>query len=253
MSSLVAPSDRLLEEGRQLALETERQGVTARLLGGVGIRLLLGGSFDPEFERPLQDLDLIVRRRDARKLEEILASRGWDPARQFNALNGARRLLFHEPGGESQIDVFVEAFEMCHSLPLADALGETGPTLPATELLMTKLQIVRLNAKDRDDCYALFCGCSIGGGGPEMIDPARIARLAARDWGLHHTFELNLTRLRADLGSRGLRSDGAEAVSDAIATVSEALEVEPKSRGWRLRARIGERKLWYDQPEEVQR
>jgi hypothetical protein len=29
------------------------------------------------------------------------------------------------------------------------------------------------------------------------------------------------------------------------------VEAEPKSRGWRLRAKVGERKRWYELPEEV--
>jgi hypothetical protein len=33
----------------------------------------------------------------------------------------------------------------------------------------------------------------------------------------------------------------------------ERIDHEPKSRGWRLRDRIGDRKRWYDEPEEVAR
>ena len=183
---VVAASERLLDEGRELILEADQQGLAARLLGGVGIRLLLGSRFDAAFDRPHHDIDLFVRRRDARKLEALIAARGWEPARHFNALNGARRLLFREPGG-TQIDVFVDVFEMCHVLPLADGFAQPGPSLPATELLMTKLQIVQLNEKDRDDCYALLYGCPIASVQPAAIDPARIARLTAGDWGLHHT------------------------------------------------------------------
>jgi Uncharacterised nucleotidyltransferase len=245
--------ERLLDEGRQLVMEAEQQGLVVRLLGGVAIRLLLGPRFDPTFERPLRDIDLIVRRRDARKLEALIAGHGWNPARQFNALNGARRLLFHDPGGDAQIDVFVESFEMCHVLPLAESLGEPGPSLPATDLLMTKLQIVELNEKDRDDCYALLRGSAIGAADPAAIDPARIARLTGGDWGLHHTFELNLARLTAGLQVRRLPDEAAQSIRGAVGAVAAAMEAEPKSRGWRLRARIGERKRWYEEPEEVKR
>jgi hypothetical protein len=31
------------------------------------------------------------------------------------------------------------------------------------------------------------------------------------------------------------------------------MEAEPKSRGWKMRAKIGERKRWYELPEEVDR
>ena len=246
-------TERLLHEGPQLVRDAEHNGLSARLIGGVGIRLLLGERFDPTFARPLHDIDLFVGKRDSRKLEELIKEHGWQAAREFNALNGARRLLFTDPDSEAQIDVFVEAFEMCHSLPLGDGLRDEGPTLPGTELLMTKLQIVELNQKDRDDCYALLYGCTIGDSGPATIDPARLAHLTAHDWGLQHTFELNLSRLKSDLGERPLPADGPQVIGDAIASITSAIEAEPKSRGWRLRAKIGERKQWYEEPEEVRR
>jgi hypothetical protein len=253
MTEEMEATERLLDEGPQLVREAERQGLSVRLLGGVAIRVLLGERFDPAFARPLHDIDLFTRKRDSRKLEGLITDHGWAPSREFNALNGNRRLLFNDPDSEAQIDVFVEAFEMAHSLPLTDGLRGTGLTMPGTELLMTKLQIVKLNEKDRDDCYALFAGCAIGDDGPVSIDPKRIARLTGHDWGLNHTFELNLGRLTADLGSRSLPAERTTAIGDGIAAVSNAIEAEPKSRGWRLRARIGERKQWYGEPEEVRR
>ena len=246
-------TERLLRDGPELVREAERNGLSPRLIGGVGIRTLLGDRFDPAFARPLHDIDLFVRKRDSRKLEGLIKDQGWEPEREFNALNGARRLLFADPNSEAQIDVFVEAFEMCHPLPLADGFRESGLTLPGTELLMTKLQIVHFNVKDRQDCYALFSGCTIGADGPATIDPARIAHLTGHDWGLQHTFELNLSRLRADLDSVALAAERTRAIADGITAVSEAIDGEPKSRGWRLRARIGERKQWYEEPEEVRR
>lgn len=65
-------TERLLEEGPQLVLEAERNGLTARLIGGVGIRLLMGEQFDPLFARPLHDIDLYTRKRDSRKLEDLI-------------------------------------------------------------------------------------------------------------------------------------------------------------------------------------
>jgi hypothetical protein len=246
-------TERLLQEGPQLVRDAEQNGLTARLLGGVAIRVLLGDLFDLVFARPLHDIDLFARKRDSRKLAALITERGWQPEREFNALNGARRLLFEDPNSAAQIDVFVEAFEMCHSLPLTDGLREPGLTLPGTELLMTKLQIVHFNEKDREDCYALFNGCTLGSDGPTTIDPARIAHLTGHDWGLQHTFELNLGRLSSDLASRSLTTASTKTIADGIAAVSNALEAEPKSRGWRMRAKLGERKQWYQEPEEVRR
>jgi hypothetical protein len=244
---------RLIDEAIDLVAAAEARGLTIRLLGGVGIRLLLGPDFDPAFERPHRDIDAIARRRDGRGVEQLLAERGWEPATAFNALNGSRRLLFHDPLSEAQVDIFVETFEMCHKLPLADRLDEAGPSVSATDLLMTKLQIVELNEKDRSDLYALLRGCPVGPGGPRSIEPPRVADLTSKDWGLHHTFELNLGRLLDGLHAGGAPPEDVPTISAAIEAVTTAMDDARKSRGWSMRARIGERKRWYDEPEEVDR
>ena len=238
--------DRLEDEARGVMDQVAAEGLRARLIGGMAIRLVLGDALPAALHRPVRDLDLVVARRDARALEELLTARGWAPHSAFNALNGARRMLFEDPESEAQVDVFVDAFEMCHALPLAERLDAPGPALPATDLVMTKLQIVRLNAKDRGDLYALL------GAGPEL-DAGRVAELTGRDWGLHHTFELNLGRLREQLGEVELPPEVAARAEGAIGGLEAAMEAAPKSRGWRMRAKIGERKQWYDEPEEVDR
>jgi hypothetical protein len=255
VSRVVPPpfKDRLIEEGRDLVAAADARGLAVRLIGGVAIRLVLGDRFDPALERPVQDIDAITRRRDARGLETLLGERGWESAREFNALNGARRLLFHDPASDAQVDVFVEAFEMCHTLPLADRLDSPGPALAATDLLLTKLQIVELNAKDRNDLYALLGGAGLAAGDPAAIDPGRVAELTAADWGLHHTLELNLRRLADSVGEDGAATRDRDAITEAIEAISVAMEEAPKRQAWKLRARLGERKRWYDDPEEVDR
>ncbi|MGB9183109.1 MAG: nucleotidyltransferase family protein [Solirubrobacteraceae bacterium] len=245
--------DRLIEEAWDLVEEAERQGISVRLMGGVGIRLLLGARFEPEFQRPYRDLDILVRRRQRRDVERLLADRGWEPATAFNALSGARRLLFQDPLSEAQIDVFVETFEMCHTLPLVDGLSSPGPSLPATDLLMSKLQIVQLNAKDRSDCYALLKGCPVEDGDHRALRPQRMTQLTASDWGLHHTVELNFQRLLEGVDQAALAPASAALITSAIGDLTRAVDRAPKSRGWKMRSRIGERRRWYEEPEEVGR
>jgi hypothetical protein len=272
-------ADSLEHEARRLLAAARATDVPLHLLGGMGIRLLLGEHLHPGLRREIADLDFITTRRAGAAVERLLADRSWEPRRRFNAINGARRLLFDEPHGERHIDVFVGSFRMCHELPLLEHLTSHAETLPAAELLLTKLQIVTLNAKDRGDSYALLLACEVAehdaaatgtpdgaatgaasavpapdaAGAAPVLEAARIATLAAADWGLYHTIELNLARLRDGLSDPAVPPAGREAIALRIAALESALRNAPKSRAWRMRARVGERRRWYEDPEEIAR
>lgn len=241
----------LVDEARAIMAEVQARNLRACLIGGIAIRVLIGDSMPLAFARSFADIDILARRADAKGLGEVLTTRGWVPALEFNALNGARRLLFHRADGEDHIDVFVDSFAMCHTLPLTDGMTDSAPTLAATELMMTKLQIVELTEKDRSDLYALLASCPIASGRSVTVDPERIAGLTARDWGLHHTFELNLHRLLEPSHMAAVPGDDHDSVRASIVTLLTAIDEAPKSRAWKLRARIGERKRWYEEPEET--
>ena len=228
------------------------EGVTARLIGGTAIRLHLEGDLHPVFVREIQDIDLVTRKRDSRRLAVLLEQHGYTANRPFNATNGARRLLFYDEPNGRQLDVFIETFEMCHVLPVGEHLERDPLTLPLADLLLTKLQIVSLNAKDRLDAYALLLGHEVGDGGSEQIAASRIAELAARDWGLHRTLQLNFERLRTELPASGLDADAQAIIDRRIRAIEDAKRAQQKSVKWRARARVGDRVRWYEEPDEVE-
>jgi hypothetical protein len=225
----------------------------ARLIGGMAVRLLAGERLHPVYERDIQDLDFVLTKRHRRDAEGLLADAGYVPDQRFNALNGHKRLLFHDTVHGRQIDVFVDTFEMCHALPLSERLTHRPHTLPAAEILMTKLQIVRLNPKDRGDLYALLHSHDVADHDEEALNAERVAALTSNDWGLQRTFELNLERLREGLEEQPLDPEDLHEIARRIDALAEAMEQAPKSRKWKLRAKVGDRKRWYEEPEEVDR
>lgn len=248
----------LHDEAMRLLAAAEGEEIVTRLIGGMAIRLLAGERMHPAFERDVADLDFVVARGQSRPLAKLLESKGYAPNVEFNALNGARRMLFYDPGHERQVDVFVGSFEMCHSLPLTERLGIREHTLPGAELLMTKLQIVHLNEKDRLDALALLHALELGPmdrdeQGADRINVERIVSLTSHDWGLNRTFELNLERLGEALPSLRVGDEGRATIRDRLDRLASALAAAPKSRKWKLRGRVGERKRWYEEPEEVDR
>jgi hypothetical protein len=239
----------LEDEARRLLAQIERRQLDARLIGGMAIRLLAGERLHPGFERPIQDLDFVSSKKHRRPMERLLTDAGYVPDVQFNALNGARRLLFLDETRGRQIDVFVDRFEMCHVLPLVDRLTAQPDTLPAAEVLMTKLQIVGLNAKDRSDLYAILLSHEVAAHDERAVNVPRITELTSEDWGLQRTFELNLERLRQGLAEQPLEPGERRLVEERIDALTRAMDAAPKSRRWRIRAKVGERKRWYEEPE----
>jgi hypothetical protein len=224
-----------VEEGITIVEIAERRGATLRLLGGAAI--VVHGSGD--VHREIGDLDAVVSRADARLVSQVLEERGYTPETRFNALHGDRRLIFHGP--EGKLDVFVETFEMCHRIELKDRLPLDSPTIPATDLLLTKLQVVELNAKDAHDLAELLRHHDLGRGHGDHIDVDYLGTLVGDDWPLWRTLVGTLDRL----------PELEPGVAEPARKLRQILDDAPKGRKFRVRARVGERKRWYELPDEV--
>jgi hypothetical protein len=86
----------------------------------------------------------------------------------------------------------------------------------------------------------------------DAVNGARVAHLCANDWGLWRTITANVERCREHLRDYALPEADLQRIGSRLDAVLDRIEQEPKSRGWRLRAKIGDRKRWYDLPEEVE-
>jgi hypothetical protein len=244
-------ADMLAETSRLLAMAGER-GLVLRVTGGVAIALHAGDVLPGSLRRPWKDIDFATLRGASRGVNELFGAGGYTADRQFNALNGHRRLLYHDPINGRQVDIFVGSFQMCHEIPLTARLELESVTIPLAELMLTKLQIVELNEKDVRDTVLLFHGHDVADHDDDAVNGAQIAKLCGSDWGLWRTITTNLVRCREHLDDYALSGEERERVSGRLAAVLDWIEAAPKTRGWKLRAKIGERKRWYELPEEVE-
>ena len=251
MSDTVAPSG-LLNEGKALIDTANERKIALRLVGGLAIRLLT-----PDLPARMstgQDLDFASASATRRALSELLSERGYDPDKNFNALYGNKQLYFANPETGLSIDVMIDKFHMCHTLEFADRLTRLPYTLDPIDLLLSKLQIVELNEKDADDCLRLLVTFPLSDAGdPNTIDLTTFRQIVGNDWGWWRTVTLNLDKIAALLndGDRPATQGGKLDARAQLQALAEAADQAPKSRGWKMRARIGERKRWYDVPEET--
>jgi hypothetical protein len=241
----------VVAEGKRLLARAEAEGVPLRLLGGVAIRLRAGGGLPAAFVREYQDLDFVTVRRAGGSAAAFFRAEGYEPHVAFNALHGNERLLFFDNEHERQVDVFVGQFSMSHRIPFEGRVDLEPGTVPLAELLLTKLQIAQLNEKDVRDALALLHGYPVGETDGDQLNGRRVAELCASDWGLWRTFTGNLAACRDYAGDYDLPPAEREETVIRINRLVEMIEREPKSRSWKLRAKIGERKRWYELPEEV--
>jgi hypothetical protein len=243
--------DDVVEEALRLVAVSESKGVVARLLGGTAIQALARRAACTAFAREPADIDLICPRGAGRPLGSVLAAAGYRQAEMFNAVNGHRRLLFFDDAHGRQVDVFIGEFAMCHSIPLEGRLELASPTLPLAELLLMKLQIVELNSKDQNDVMALLTCAQVADHDDQTVNGRYVAELCRNDWGLWRTITMNLVRMREATMARPTPSAMEARICRQLAELESMVEQAPKTRKWRLRAKVGERVRWYEQPEEV--
>jgi hypothetical protein len=126
--------------------------------------------------------------------------------------------------------------------------------LDPVDLLLSKLQIVELNAKDAHDIVHLLSGVRVGPDGTgSCIDPDRFGSVLASDWGWWRTVTGSLNKLPALLAEQPALAP-PDPKYDALTQAKQLLEVAdsvPKSLKWKTRSRVGERVRWYELPEEV--
>jgi hypothetical protein len=249
--SAVEPLPGIEDEVRRVLDGAAERGATLRAIGGLAIHLHAPADLPEGVRRSYKDIDLVTTRRGDRDVARLMESMGYTPNRQFNTLNAGRRLLFYDVPHERQVDVFVGSFKMCHTIPIAERLDVDPLTVPLAELLLTKLQIVHLNEKDQRDILALLVSHTIGETDDDVINGERIAQLLAEDWGLWRTSHMNLERTREALPDYQLSADEQRLVSERANQLWAIVEQAPKSGKWKLRDRIGDRKCWYELPEEV--
>src|SRR3954452_1822193 len=247
---VTAIRDDIVAEGERLLGLASQDGVPVRLLGGVAARRQ-APTVPPALDRAYKDLDLAAPKGGSVAADRLLRAAGYEPHTAFNALNGKERMLFLDPVHDRQVDVFVGAFRMCHEIALSDRLGAQDRTVPLAELLLTKLQIIELNEKDVRDTLLLVHGHEIADCDGDAINGARIAELCAGDWGLWRTITANVEKVREHAPDYDVPAQERERIVARLQQVLDRIEAEPKSRSWKLRAKIGERKRWYELPEEV--
>jgi hypothetical protein len=237
----------------------ENKGILLRILGGAAIRMHCPGS-DHMYELlkrvPKHDMDFVSYSKYRPLTKQFMKDMGYTPyiTLAMTSALGRYRQIFNDVEGNKAIDVFLDILPMCHVIDFRGRLEVDQPTVPPAELFLLKAQIVEMNEKDWQDMCILLREHPVADNDKDAINLMQVSKILADDWGFHYTVSTNLKKLREYAAKcPGLSSDDRANIEGKINTISDAIEKEPKTLKWKIRARVGTSRKWYNVVEEVAR
>lgn len=242
----------VIKEATRIIDAGHGEDIVLRLLGGVAIGVRCPGAKNPAIARQYPDIDLVGFKKQARVIRKLFSTLGYSPNDMFNALRGGSRLMFFDLQNKRRVDIFLDSFEMCHKIDLRDRLAIDPLTIPLADMLATKLQVFQTNEKDIKDIVTILLDHEVGNSDkPDMINGPHLAKLCADDWGIYKTFTIVIGKTLGLVDTFNLTTSQKETVKARLKHISDLIEAEPKSFSWNMRAKIGEKKVWYKLPEDM--
>jgi hypothetical protein len=202
--------------------------------------------------RAYTDIDFAAYRKQTKEIKVLMAGLGYVEDREVFIVSEGDRAIYNNPGTGLHVDVFFDKLDFCHVISWDNRLEVDDPTIPLAEMVLEKMQIVKINEKDVIDTIMLLMEHPLGTVDQEAINIERIALLCAQDWGLWRTTTMNLDKVRQlALHYPQLTDEQKQHVADQVIAALGRIEKEPKNLAWRLRARVGDRVKWYKEVDEV--
>jgi hypothetical protein len=239
----------------------ERHGIPLRIMGAVAFRVHTPALADlhKRLNRlnnsglEFTDLDLMTYGKFGPKLERFFNSLNYqaDKHAKYQIHVWAQRQFYQDSTGNFKIDVFFDKLEMSHTIDFKNRLEMDSPTIPLAELLLEKMQIVQINEKDIKDAIVLLLGHDVGEDDQDRINGKYIASVLAADWGFWYTTTLNLEKLKLFSSKYEQLSGGEKStIASRVDSLRKRIDEFPKATKWKLRARVGTKRKWYQDVEE---
>jgi hypothetical protein len=243
-----------LSYAKQIVDNVQEEGAILRLLGSVAFYLHCPdyGHFQQQAGRDFTDLDFAAYYDHSEKIRRTFKKLELREDRETAVVYARSRLVYDKPDIGLHVDVFFDKLDFCHPIYWKHRLELDSPTIPLAELLLEKMQIVKINEKDIIDTIMLMREHQVNNSDNETINGRLIADLCANDWGLWRTVTMNLNKVhRLAKGYPWLKSDDYDVVSARIKQLLNIIDTTPKTLSWKVRDKVGDRVKWYKDVSEV--
>jgi len=271
----VVPTEIFMQESKAIVDVAQEDGICLRIIGGLGIAI---HSQDiREFARKLgrvgtgvlkgqeySDLDFIAYRKQRDKLKEFFGKLGYVKRRATLSSAASERQIYYHPKGWFYLDVFFDQLLVAnHPIDLRGRLELDYPTITVTDILLEKVQMWEaFSIKDLKDCLLLLLAHNVKEQNEkDAIDASYIAKILAEDWGFWYTATTNLKNINrfiseldtlgsdAQINPSSISGEERNSISEKVTALLNRIEAVPKSFGWKMRAKVGTKKQWYNHVE----
>ena len=246
--------DKFENELKRIIAASDEAGILLRVIGSLAFQMHCPqfGHLQAAMGRAYTDIDFAAYSKQTKQIQAMMAGLGYVENREVFISSEGERAIYDKADIGLHVDVFYEKLDFCHAIHWAGRLEVDSPTIPLTELLLEKMQIVQINEKDVIDTIMLLLEHPLGDEDKETINIKLAATLCANDWGLWRTTTMNLGKVKQL--AQGYSQLTPEQKSNVVSQVDKALarlNNEPKSLAWRMRDRVGDRVKWYKDVDEV--
>ena len=233
-------------EAARLVHGANQNGIVLRVLGALAFhhRCPTHRHLQERLKRAYTDIDFGAYGRQVREVRGYLGAQGYVEDEMTYVESQGSRMVLNRPDTGLHLDVFLDRLEFCHTVQWGGRLEIDDWTIPLAEMLMQKMQIVQINEKDLIDTIMLLLEHPLteDDGG---VNIGLVAGVCAKDWGWWRTLTMNLGKVRQAADAYDLSDQEQARVREQVDAALARIDGEPKAMGWKMRARVGDRKKWY--------
>ena len=243
-----------LSEGKRLVEEGQKRGIVMRVMGPLALHYYFPDQIDLYAklerlgERYFTDIDYAAYGKGRKHMVGFMRDMGYECDQQTMVVSGRTRHIYYA-GPVPMIDVFFDELNYCHKVEYAGRLEKDQWSVPLSDILLQKLQIVEINDKDLKDIEYLFVTCELGSDDEHKINQDYIAQRFSDDWGFWYTAtQLNLPKVKTHCDEvPALTAEMRDRIKGQVDALLARVEAEPKTKGWNKRAKKGASKIWYNE------
>jgi hypothetical protein len=254
-AELEAQEEKYLKILMNLVDEAQKRKITIRAIGALAFRIHC-----PKFKyieystgRVLTDIDFMAYSKDVNRIEKFLKELRWSEilTHRIYGMQAMRRIYNSPEDPDFHAEFFFDKLVMSHDVDFRGRLEIDSPTISLIDLLLEKLQIAQINEKDVIDVIVLLREHDVGNVDKETVNAEYLSKVCSNDWGLWKTATTNLEKVKGFVpGYAILKDEDRKDVISKVERLQKSIEEHPRSFGWKMRARIGEKQKWYRDVEE---